>query len=124
MSSIVDVKRHPRAVTRNTAVWHKTGPLELASVIGKLELLELLERDCDTLRARVGSDLLLLDMNSQELVELRLSDRTCSAKAEVSIFSPLGARLLAAQPGELFNLRGYAGGYRLLLVRVESAPGL
>ena len=119
MSSMVDVKRHLRTLARNTAVWHTIGPRELASVIGKLELLE---RDRTALRARVGSELLLLDMNTQDLVELRLTERGCSASAHVSIFSPLGARLLASRPGDLLSLGGFSGGYRLLLVRVEAPP--
>jgi len=119
MSSMVDVNRRPRGLTRGAAVWHTTGPHELASVIGKLELLE---RDRVTLRARVGSALLLLDMNTQELIKVRLTERSCSASTEISIFSPLGARLLAACPGDMLTLGGFSGGYRLLLVRVEPAP--
>ncbi len=118
MSSIVDVKQPLRSLAQHSTAWNKTGPSELASVIGKLELLE---RDLVTLRARVGSDVLLLDMNTQDLIELRLGERSCSADAQVSIFSPLGARLLAARPGDILNLGGFSGGYRLLLVRV-SAP--
>jgi len=120
MSSIVDVKRNCRALARDTAGWNMTGPFELASVVGKLELLA---RDSATVRARPGSELLLLDMNTQELVTVRLRERSCSASAEVSIFSPLGARLLAACPGEVVNMGGYSGGYRLLLVKVSPLPG-
>jgi len=45
------------------------GPHELASVIGKLELLARAGSDD---RARLGSELELLDLQSQELLRLRL----------------------------------------------------
>ena len=75
------------------------GPHELASVIGKLELL---------------------DLQTQELVRLRLTERRLR-RDEVSIFSPLGARLLAARTGDVVSPRGVGRGYRLLLVAVAPA---
>ena len=92
------------------------GPHELASVIGKLELLARVGSDD---RARLGSELELLDLQSQELLRLRLVDRR-RRSTEVSIFSPLGARLLAARPGEVVSPRCVGRGYRLLVVAVLS----
>lgn len=93
------------------------GPHELASVIGKLELLAR-ETGCE--RAGLGCVLELLDLQTQELVRLRLTERRLR-RDQVSIFSPLGARLLAARAGDVVSPRGVGRGYRLLLVAVAPA---
>ncbi|GGE34581.1 hypothetical protein GCM10007421_05480 [Halopseudomonas oceani] len=106
-----------RALLRQRGAWYLTGPQELATVIGRLERLE--REPCAEL-ARPGSRLLLLDLHSQSLFNLRLAERSRGAD-EVSIFSPLGARLLGARVGEQVKLDGYGSGWRLLLVQVQ--PG-
>lgn len=115
----VAVAAHPRvrALLRDRAAWYLTGPQELASVIGRLERLE---RDPCPQLARPGSQLVLLDLTSQTLFNLLLGERSRGAQ-EVSIFSPLGARLLAARVGEVVTLEGFGSGWRLLLVQVR--PG-
>ena len=115
----VAVGAHPRlrALLRDRGAWYLTGPQELASVIGRLERLE---RDASPDLARPGSYLLLLDLTSQTLFNLHLCERSRGAQ-EISIFSPLGARLLAARAGDVVTLEGFGSGWRLLLVQVR--PG-
>lgn len=116
MMSVAD-GAHPRlrALLRERGAWYLTGPQELASVIGRLERLE---RDPGAELARPGSQLLLLDLHSHTLFNLRLAERSRYA-GEVSIFSPLGARLLAARVGEVVTLEGFGSGWRLLLVQLQ-----
>ncbi|MGI3129093.1 hypothetical protein ACRSLK_01695 [Halopseudomonas pachastrellae] len=102
---------------RERGAWYLTGPLELATVIGRLERLE---QDPNPALARPGSRLLLLDLDNQTLFNLRLAER-CRSAGEASIFSPLGARLLGVRVGEQVTLHGFGSGWRLLLVQIQPA---
>ncbi|MEH6389822.1 GreA/GreB family elongation factor [Pseudomonas profundi] len=102
--------------------WSMIGPRELAMVVGKLDQL-----DHDGLRglarkARIGSELKLLDMENDSFLEIKLTGHGESEAREnrISIFSPIGSVLLCAEPGQVLSIPSYCGGYRLLVVEVKQ----
>ncbi len=120
MSSKMDVSLRTRAWIRKNAGWIGIGPRELATVVGKLDLLGRAPgQAADDHRARLGSSLLLLDMENLEYCEVTLSASSCCRLPMVSVFSPLGSTLLCAKPGTTITLPAF-NGPRFLVVKVTQ----
>lgn len=123
MSSISGVRARVRGneMTKGSACL-MIGPRELASVIGKLELLGRDEARIDNdPRARVNSTIVLLDRETLEFSTLTLTAQSYSTASKVSIFSPLGSALLACLPGHTLSIPGYGSVYRFLVSSVSPA---
>lgn len=75
------------------------GPREVSMVIGKLDRMQ---RAPDPSRANIGSSIRLMDLEHGETAEFVLVRPRDSAPTDgrLSIYSPLGAHLLGASPGQ------------------------
>lgn len=122
MTSILGVRANVREKTIMGSSSLMIGPRELATVIGKLEALDMeAGRKADESRARINSSVVLLDREALEFRTLTLVAQRPGKESEVSIFSPLGCALLGCRPGDTLTLPGYGSGYRFIVSSVRQA---